>query len=71
MMTTMSSGQRCSGTISVPVRNATITYTFVGLTKLGNERNAMALAAMYKHDLKDWELAINHYLETGSKLRHH
>jgi hypothetical protein len=26
---------------------------------------------MYKHDLKDWELAINHYLETGSKLRHH
>jgi hypothetical protein len=50
---------------------ATITYTFVGLTKLGNDRNAMALTTMYKHDLKDWELAINHYLETGSKLRHH
>jgi hypothetical protein len=49
---------------------ATITYTFVGLNECGNERNATALATMYKHDLKDWEHAINHYLETGSILRH-
>jgi hypothetical protein len=50
---------------------ATITYTFVGLNELGIERNASSLATMYKHDLKDWEHAINHYLETGSLLRHH
>ncbi len=50
---------------------AVITYTFVGLNPRGNERNATALAVMYKHDLKDWEYAINHYLETGSKLQHH
>jgi hypothetical protein len=50
---------------------ATITYTFVGLNARGVERNATALNAMYKHDLKDWEHAINHYLETGTLLRHH
>ena len=50
---------------------ATITYTFVGLNEAGVERNATALAGMYKHDLMDWEHAINHYLETGTLLRHH
>ena len=49
---------------------ASVTYTYVGLDERGNERNRKALAAMYKHDLKDWEHAINHYLETGSLLRH-
>ena len=49
---------------------ATITYTYVGLNDLGNRLNAHALESMFKHNLKDWELAINHYLETGSRLRH-
>lgn len=49
---------------------ATVTYTYVGLTARGNRLNATALEAMFKHDLKDWEHAINHYLETGSVLRH-
>jgi len=47
-----------------------ITYTYVGLNDLGNRLNAHALESMFKHNLKDWELAINHYLETGSRLRH-
>jgi hypothetical protein len=50
---------------------AEIAYTYVGLNQNGNELNRLALAAMYKHDLKDWEHAINHYLDTGSLLRHH
>ena len=49
---------------------ATITYTHIGLNEAGNERNKSALSKMYQHDLKDWELAINHYLATGSMLRH-
>jgi hypothetical protein len=50
---------------------AMITYTYVGLDPLGEERNARALSQMYRHSLKDWEQAINHYLETGLMLRHH
>ena len=47
---------------------AEITYTYTGLTEQGNVHNANALAAMYRHDLKDWEEAINHYLTTGERL---
>jgi hypothetical protein len=50
---------------------AMITYTFVGLDPRGEERNAKALSQMYRHELKDWEHAINHYLITGEMLRHH
>jgi hypothetical protein len=31
----------------------------------------MALEAIFKHDLKDWETQINHYLATGQQLEHH
>jgi hypothetical protein len=37
---------------------------------LGNAINEKALQVMYTHDLKDWEDAINHYLETGEKQEH-
>ena len=48
--------------------NATVTYTFTGLTEEGNQKNKSALERMYAHDLKDWEEAINYYLETGKQL---
>jgi len=50
---------------------AEITYTYTGLTEIGNALNERALRAMYAHDLKDWEKAINTYLETGKRLEHH
>ena len=49
---------------------AEITYTYTALTPHGAARNAHALAAMFAHDLKDWERAINHYLATGTQLAH-
>ena len=50
---------------------AEITYTYSGLTNLGNAIDEKALQAMYARDLKDWEMAIVHYLKTGKKLEHH
>jgi hypothetical protein len=49
---------------------ATITYTYVGLNEHGSMLNELALEAMYRHELKDWEKALNHYLETGTRLSH-
>ena len=49
---------------------AEITYTFIGLTDPGNALIEKAAGNMFAHDLKDWELAINHYLATGKKLLH-
>jgi hypothetical protein len=50
---------------------AKITYTFVSLNPRGEELNTTSMGTIFKHDLKDWEHAINHYLETGLKLQHH
>jgi hypothetical protein len=50
---------------------AEITYTYTGLSELGNAINERALRAMYAHDLKDWEKAINTYIETGTRFEHH
>jgi hypothetical protein len=41
---------------------ATITYTYTGLSEDGNAKNAQALEMMFRHDLKDWEDQINQYL---------
>ena len=49
---------------------ATVSYTYTGLTEEGNLRNQQALEKMFKHNLKDWEEAINHYLKTGKQLSH-
>lgn len=50
---------------------AEITYTYNGLTQLGNAINERALQSIFANDLKDWETAINHYLKTGVRLEHH
>lgn len=53
-----------------PVCIAEVTYTFVGLSAGGDELNGLALKRMYQQDLKDWEKAINDYLETGKRMHH-
>ncbi len=47
---------------------ATISYTYTGLNSKGNELNESHIKRMYAEDLKDWERAINYYLETGGIL---
>ena len=60
----------CQAIEAESICQAQITYTYIGLNPDGDERNKLALAAMFQHGLKDWELAINHFLETGSQLDH-
>jgi hypothetical protein len=48
---------------------ATVTYTYTALSDEGHRSNESALNEMFRHDLKDWEEAISHYLETGEVLR--
>jgi hypothetical protein len=59
---------RCRETNSGEQTLAEITYTFTGLTNSGNHTNKKALEIMFKHDLKDWEEQINHYLAKGHRL---
>ncbi len=49
---------------------ADVTYIFTGLTEPGNALIEKALESMFVYDLKDWEKAINYYLETGKILKH-
>lgn len=62
---------QCQSQLSATM--VTVTYTYTGLSELGNELNRKALAQMYTEDLKDWERALNHYLQTGEMLKalHH
>ena len=48
--------------------NVTVTYTYTGLTDEGNRKNKLAIEKIYANNLKDWEKAINRYLETGQQL---
>jgi hypothetical protein len=48
---------------------ATITYTFIGLNKLGNNINSQSLQEMYANNLIDWQEAINYYLDKGQILK--
>jgi len=50
---------------------ATVTYTFTGMSSLGNRINKHALEQMYRMNLKDREDEINQYLKTGKMLKHH
>ncbi len=59
---------QCREGIGGETTKAEITYTYTGLTEKGNATNEKALETMYHRDLKDWEEAINHYLETGERL---
>ncbi|MFQ6087966.1 MAG: hypothetical protein ACE5K0_03580 [Candidatus Methanofastidiosia archaeon] len=62
---------KCSENTTNQKTEAEITYTYTGLTEKGNAINEKALQVMYSNDLKDWEEAINYYLKTGEKLKHH
>ena len=59
---------QCMAGIAHGKTRAEITYTYTGLTAKGNALNEKALQIMYEQDLKDWEEAINYYLETGKRL---
>lgn len=54
-----------------PRTKASIGYTYTGITAAGNDRNREALKKMYARDLKDWEEAINYYLQHQKILTHH
>lgn len=62
---------RCSATEDGESTEAEISYTYVGTSESARLRNKQDLEAMYRHDLKEWEHAINHYLRTGKRLSHH
>ena len=47
---------------------AEITYTFIGLNDLDNKINKQALDKMYLQNLKDWEEAINYFLDNGKLM---
>jgi hypothetical protein len=49
---------------------ATVSYTYIGLTEHGHQRNKKAMDKIFVHNLIDWEESINHYLSTGKKLKH-
>ena len=50
---------------------ATVTYTYTGLNALGNRLNAQAMETMYRDDLRNWRDQIDHFLKTGTMLKHH
>lgn len=47
---------------------AEVTYSYIGLNARGNQLNKEALKRMYRNDLKDWEKAINYYIEHGEAI---
>ncbi len=61
---------QCSGA-DANLTNATITYSFTGLSDEGNEISQHILSKMYMHNLTDWEEAVNYYLQTGKTLKAH
>jgi hypothetical protein len=48
---------------------AIVSYTYTALNEKGKKYNQIALAEIFKVNLKDWEEAINYYLETGKILK--
>ena len=49
---------------------ATVTYTFTGLSDEGNEFIARLTSDHYQEYIASWERAINHYLRSGQPLAH-
>ncbi len=47
---------------------AKIQYTFTGLNETGDKINKESLEKMFNQKLKNWEDAINYFLETGKML---
>ena len=50
------------GALSKDKSQATITYSFTGLSLEGNELGKHLVSKMYSNNMKDWEEAINSYL---------
>lgn len=46
----------------------TVTYSYTGFTEQAHQLNQQALDKMFSRNLKDWEEAVNFYLETGKRL---
>jgi hypothetical protein len=61
----------CEETAGGEKARAEITYTYLGLTDRGNSLSKEALELMFARDLRDWEEAVNHYLETGERKHLH
>ena len=59
---------RCNSVSNIQTK-ATITYTFIGLNKLGNNINSQSLQKMYANNLIDWQEAINDYFDKGQILK--
>lgn len=47
---------------------ATVTYEFTALSEAGNEYIRTFTEEYYRHWMKEWQDAINHYLVTGETL---
>lgn len=56
---------QCRESAAAQTTQADITYTYTALNELGAAINQRAIEAMYAHNLKDWEDAINSYLGAG------
>ncbi len=48
---------------------ATVRYTYTGFTEEGNALVASITEETYAHHLREWETALNHFLQTG-QLHH-
>ena len=48
---------------------AKITYTFIGLNETGNHLDRHFLDKMYEHHLKDWQEAINVFLDKDKYIK--
>lgn len=57
---------QCEQNPSGPMTNASVTYTYLGLSDAANLANEHALESMFRHELKDWEAAINSYMNAQS-----
>lgn len=48
---------------------ATISYSYLGLTPEGHKTNQVALEQMFANELRDWEAALNGYLDRCNRLQ--
>lgn len=48
---------------------ATVTYTYFAANQSAHSRNVASIQHMFAEDLRDWQMAINHFLRTGLKLK--
>lgn len=54
---------QCQQKAPEPSTDASVTYTYLGMSDEANVANERALESMFRHELKDWEAAINGYLD--------